>query len=124
MVFVRVCSGRFSRDITMHHARIGKEIRLSSCHNVFGCTEIAGEAYPGDIIGFVTRADFRVGDTISTDPDLVFEEIPRFAPSVSPFCTNSWHQAINRSAKAWTIFLPRTLCRFFICMNLRAACPF
>lgn len=90
MVFVRVCSGRFYRDMMIHHARLGKEIRLSSCHNVFGRSrEVAGEAYPGDIIGFVTRADFRVGDTISTDPDLVFEEIPRFAPECFAFLHNS-----------------------------------
>lgn len=90
MVFVRVCSGRFHRDMTIHHARLGKEMRLSSCHNVFGRNrEIAGEAYPGDIVGFVTRADFRVGDTISTDTNLIFEEIPRFAPECFAFLHNS-----------------------------------
>jgi peptide chain release factor 3 len=81
MVFVRVCSGKFERDMMVHHSRLDKKIRLSSSHNVFGRErESMDIAYPGDIIGFVTRADFRVGDTISTDPKLVFEEIPRFAP--------------------------------------------
>jgi peptide chain release factor 3 len=89
MVFVRVCSGRFCRDMSIHHARLGKEIRLSSCHNVFGRTrESVSDAYPGDILGFVTKADFRVGDTISTDPDLIFEEIPRFAPECFAFLHN------------------------------------
>jgi peptide chain release factor 3 len=81
MVFVRICSGKFERDMLVHHARLNKEIRLSSSHNVFGRErETVEVAYPGDILGFVTRADFRVGDTISTDKKLVFEEIPRFAP--------------------------------------------
>jgi peptide chain release factor 3 len=35
------------------------------------------------------KADFRVGDTISTDPDLIFEEIPRFAPECFAFLHNS-----------------------------------
>jgi peptide chain release factor 3 len=81
MVFVRVCSGKFERDMMVYHARLDKEIRLSSSHNVFGRDrESVDVAYPGDILGFVTRADFRVGDTISTDKKLRFEEIPRFAP--------------------------------------------
>lgn len=81
MVFVRVCSGKFVRDMMVHHSRLNKKIRISNSHNVFGRErESLDIAYPGDIIGFVTRADFRVGDTISTDPKLVFEEIPRFAP--------------------------------------------
>jgi peptide chain release factor 3 len=81
MVFVRVCSGKFERDMMVHHSRLDKMVRISDSHNVFGRErETLEVAYPGDIIGFVTRADFRVGDTISTDPKLVFEEIPRFAP--------------------------------------------
>jgi peptide chain release factor 3 len=89
MVFIRVCSGRFYRDMTVHHARLGKEMRLTSCHNVFGRErESLSEAYPGDVVGFVTKADFRVGDTISTDPTLVFEEIPRFAPECFAFLGN------------------------------------
>jgi len=81
MVFVRVCSGKFERDMMVHHSRLNKKIRISNSHNVFGRErESLDVAYPGDIIGFVTRADFRVGDTLSTDPKLQFEEIPRFAP--------------------------------------------
>jgi len=86
VVFVRVCSGRFYRDMKIYHARSGREIRLSDSFNVFGNDrELAGEAYPGDIVGFVTKKEFRVGDTISTDPDLCFEEIPRFAPECFGF---------------------------------------
>lgn len=90
MIFIRVCSGKFSRDMMVHHARLGKEMRLSSCHNVFGRErETLGEAYPGDVIGIVTKADFRVGDTISTDPNLVFAEISRFAPECFAYLENS-----------------------------------
>ncbi len=81
MVFARVCSGKFIRDMTVYNTRSGKEVRISNSHSIFGRDrEISNEAYPGDIIGFITNADFRIGDTISSDPSLCFNEIPRFAP--------------------------------------------
>ncbi|HDP79220.1 MAG TPA: peptide chain release factor 3, partial [Spirochaetes bacterium] len=81
MVFARVCSGKFFRDMKAYNTRNGKEVRISNSHNLFGRErETMDEAYPGDIIGFITNADYRPGDTISTDPELRFNEIPRFAP--------------------------------------------
>ncbi|MFH1707644.1 MAG: peptide chain release factor 3 [Planctomycetota bacterium] len=86
MVFARVCSGKFDRDMKVYHARSGREIRLSDSYNLFGRDrEIVDEAYPGDIIGFSTKLDFRIGDTISTDPGLYYAEIPRFAPECFGF---------------------------------------
>jgi len=90
VVFARVCSGIFNRDMLVYHARSEKEVRLSDPYNLFGRDrEAITEAYPGDIIGFVTKLDFRVGDTISVDPDIVFEEIPRFAPECFAYLHNT-----------------------------------
>ncbi len=90
MVFIRVCSGKFYRDMMVYHSRLGKEVRLSSCHNVFGReSETLGAASPGDVIGIVTKHDFRVGDTITTDPNIVFAEISRFAPECFAYLENS-----------------------------------
>ncbi len=90
MVFARVCSGKFERDAKVWNSRSGKEIRLSSTHHVFGKErETADEAYPGDIIGFVTNADFHIGDTISSDPEIVMEKIPRFAPEIFAYVVNN-----------------------------------
>lgn len=89
MVFARVCSGKFQRDLKVFHTRTGKEIRLSSAHNVFGKErETADESYPGDIIGFITNTDFKIGDTISSGPGVVFEKIPRFAPELFAYIHN------------------------------------
>ena len=89
LVFARVCSGKFSRDMKVYHARSGREVRLSDSFNLFGRDrEIINEAYPGDIVGFVTKLDFRIGDTISTDPQLYFDEIPKFAPECFGFLQN------------------------------------
>jgi peptide chain release factor 3 len=90
VVFVRICSGKFMRNITVKHTRTKEDIKLSDSHNIFGRDrEIVNEAYPGDIVGFVTKNDLRIGDTISEDPSIVYGEIPRFAPEVFAILRNS-----------------------------------
>ncbi len=89
MVFARVCSGRFERDSKVFHMPHGKEIRISNSHSVFGRErEVMDEAYAGDILGFVTNTEFRVGDTITSDPSIVYNEIPRFAPECFAYLHN------------------------------------
>jgi peptide chain release factor 3 len=81
LAFVRVCSGRFERDMFVLHTRTGKKLRLSSSHKLFGRErETIDEAYPGDVVGLVGHSDFRIGDTLAEDPTLVYHQIPRFAP--------------------------------------------
>ena len=81
IAFLRVCSGKFFRDMDVYHTRTGKKIRITGSHTLLGQSrETVDEAYPGDIIGFAVKSDFRVGDTISEDPSIVFNAIPRFAP--------------------------------------------
>lgn len=89
IVFARICSGRFYRDMKVYHHRSSREVRLSDSFKLFGRDrEVIAEAYPGDILGFVTKLDYRIGDTISVDPDLFFEEIPRFAPECFAYLHN------------------------------------
>ena len=65
-----VCTDLFRQVPQRHkvfHMPYGKEIRISSSHNVFGReSETIDEAFAGDILGFVTNTIFRVGDTITT----------------------------------------------------------
>src|SRR5215831_10533518 len=81
LAFVRVCSGRFERDMNVIHTRTGKKLRLSSSHKLFGRDrETVDEAFAGDVVGLVGHADFRIGDTLAEDAELKFNEIPRFTP--------------------------------------------
>jgi len=81
LAFVRICSGRFERDMNVVHTRTGKKVRLSSSHKLFGRDrETMDEGYPGDVVGLVGHADFRIGDTLAEDPSLIYREIPRFTP--------------------------------------------
>ncbi|MCE9637188.1 MAG: peptide chain release factor 3 [Planctomycetes bacterium] len=81
LAFVRVCSGKFERDMQVTHTRTGKRFRLSNSHKLFGRErESVDVAYPGDVVGLVGRPEFHIGDTLAEDPTLHFDAIPAFAP--------------------------------------------
>jgi peptide chain release factor 3 len=89
IAFVRIVSGKFERDMVVTHVQSGKKVRLSSSHKLFGNErETVDEAYPGDIIGLVGHDGFAIGDTLSTDPTICFDEIPRFTPEVFEYFHN------------------------------------
>jgi peptide chain release factor 3 len=89
IAFLRICSGKFERDMTVTHSRTGKKVRLSSSHKLFANErETVNEAFPGDIIGLVGYSDFGIGDTLTTDPSIVYKEIPRFTPETFAFLHN------------------------------------
>ncbi len=89
IAFLRVCSGKFERDMNVIHSRTGKTVRLSSSHKLFGQErETVDEAWPGDVIGLVGHSEFGIGDTLTQDREIVFNEIPRFPPEVFTFISN------------------------------------
>jgi peptide chain release factor 3 len=89
IAFVRICSGKFERDMNVVHSRTGKTMRLSSSHKLFGQErETVDEAWPGDVIGLVGHSEFHIGDTLAEDKSILFDEIPRFPPEVFTFINN------------------------------------
>jgi peptide chain release factor 3 len=81
VAFVRVCSGRFERNMPVNHARTEKTLRLPRPYKFFAdAREVIEDAYPGDIIGLPNKRDFHIGDTISAGKLFNFDAIPRFAP--------------------------------------------
>ena len=81
MAFLRVCSGRFEKDMLVEHSRLGRSIRLSRAFRLFGRErEPIEEAFPGDVIGVVSPGLFALGDTVASGRSLRFPGIPRFAP--------------------------------------------
>lgn len=89
IAFIRICSGKFERDMTVIHQRTGKSVRLSSSHKLFGSDrETVDEGYAGDIIGLVGHGDFGIGDTLTTDKSIAYNEIPRFAPESFSYLHN------------------------------------
>ena len=89
IAFLRVCSGKFERDMNVVHSRTGKTVRLSSSHKLFGQErETVNEAWPGDVVGLVGHSEFGIGDTLTEDRTIVYNEIPRFPPEVFTFISN------------------------------------
>ncbi len=81
VAFVRICSGRFERNMPVNHMRTGKSIRLPRPYKFFAEErEVVEDAYPGDIIGLPNKRDFQIGDTISAGRPFNFQAIPRFPP--------------------------------------------
>jgi peptide chain release factor 3 len=81
IAFIRVCTGKFDREMLVTHVQSGKKVRLNSAHRLFGRDrETVDEAYPGDVIGLVGHDSFGIGDTLTEDTAIVYDEIPRFAP--------------------------------------------
>lgn len=89
LAFVRVCSGKFAKDMWVNHVRTGRTIRLSRPKKVFAQEREAMEvAYPGDVIGLSNPGIFSIGDTIYTGAKLVFPAIPSFAPELFAYLRN------------------------------------
>jgi peptide chain release factor 3 len=89
IAFMRICSGKFERDMGVIHMQAGRNVRLSSSQKLFGQDrETVDEAWPGDIIGLVGHDAFGIGDTLSEDRSILFDEIPRFPPEVFAYISN------------------------------------
>lgn len=89
VAFVRVCSGKFEKDMTVSHARTGKTVRLSRPQKLFAQDrEVIEEAYPGDVIGLNNPGVFAIGDTIYSGQKLEYEGIPCFSPELFAYLRN------------------------------------
>ncbi len=89
IAFLRVCSGKFERDMVVTHQRTGRQVRLSSSHKLFGQErETVDVAWPGDVIGLVGHDSFGIGDTLTEDRSIAYDEIPRFPPEVFTYISN------------------------------------
>jgi peptide chain release factor 3 len=89
VAFVRVCSGRFEKDMTVRHARSGRTIRLSRPQKLFGQDrEVVEDAYPGDVIGLNNPGMFAIGDTLYVGSKVEYEGIPCFSPEIFAWLRN------------------------------------
>ena len=82
VAFLRVCSGHFTRGMTVAHARLKKNFNLNKPLHFFAQErQVIDEAWPGDIVGLLdTTGDFRIGDTLCEGKVVEYEGVPRFSP--------------------------------------------
>jgi peptide chain release factor 3 len=81
IAFVRVCSGKFERDMTVKNMRTGKDVRLTRAMKLFASDrESVDLAFAGDVLGLANPGSFAIGDTLSDAADITFGGIPAFEP--------------------------------------------
>ncbi|MBQ7064536.1 MAG: peptide chain release factor 3 [Firmicutes bacterium] len=82
VAFMRICSGRFDKDMEIYHVQGDKRMRLSQPQQLMAQDRtVIDEAFAGDIIGVFDPGIFSIGDTVC-DPSMKcrFTGIPTFAP--------------------------------------------
>jgi len=90
IAFVKICSGRFERNVNYKHVRFGKMMRFSSPTAFMAQKkEVVDEAFAGDIIGLPDTGNFKIGDSLTEGEDLHFKGLPSFSPELFKYIDNA-----------------------------------
>ncbi len=90
IAFVRVCSGTFTRGMTVINTDTGKPFATKYASSMFGSDRTTVEqGFPGDVIGLVNAGDLRIGDTLYQDMPVRFPELISFAPEIFAYIRSS-----------------------------------
>jgi len=96
-VFVRIVSGIFERDMQIISKGTGKKVRLGNAQKLFGQDrETLDIAYAGDILALVGNYEFLIGETLTSDLSITYDEMPRFKPECFTYLFNSDTANIKR----------------------------
>ena len=90
IAFVKICSGRFERNVNYKHVRHGKMMRFSAPTAFMAQKkETVDEAFAGDIVGLPDTGTFKIGDTLTGGENLHFKGIPSFSPEMFKYIENA-----------------------------------
>ena len=90
IAFVKICSGRFERNVNYKHIRFGKMLRFGSPTAFMAQKkEIVDEAFAGDIIGLPDTGNFKIGDCLTEGEELHFKGLPSFSPELFKYIENT-----------------------------------
>lgn len=90
IAFVKVCSGKFERNVNYKHMRSGKMMRFAAPTAFMAQKKnIVDEAYPGDIIGIPDTGNFKIGDTLTSGEELHYKGLPSFSPEMFKYIENT-----------------------------------
>jgi peptide chain release factor 3 len=83
IAFLRLCSGKYTRGMKMHHVRLDKDVRIADALTFLAADRSAADdAYAGDIIGLHNHGTINIGDSFTEGEELVFTGVPNFAPEL------------------------------------------
>ncbi len=90
IAFVKICSGKFERNVNYKHVRHGKMMRFSSPTAFMAQKkETVDEAFAGDIVGLPDTGNFKIGDTLTSGEELHFKGLPSFSPEMFMYIENA-----------------------------------
>ncbi len=90
IAFVKICSGKFERNVNYLHVRQGKQMRFAAPTAFMAQKKnIVDEAYPGDIVGIPDTGNFKIGDTLTGGENLHFKGLPSFSPEMFKYIENA-----------------------------------
>ncbi len=91
IAFVKICSGKFERNVNYKHVRHNKMMKFSSPTAFMAQKkETVDEAFAGDIIGLPDNGGtFKIGDTLTSGENLHFKGIPSFSPEMFKYIENA-----------------------------------
>ncbi len=90
IAFVKVCSGKFERNVNYKHVRFNRMMKFSSPTAFMAQKkEIMDEAYAGDIVGLPDNGNFKIGDTLTSGEQLHFKGLPSFSPEMFKYIENA-----------------------------------
>ena len=83
IAFLRICSGKYTRNMKMKHVRINKDVKIADAVTFLaGDRSHVEEAVSGDIIGLHNHGTIQIGDTFTQGDMVKFTGIPHFAPEL------------------------------------------
>lgn len=90
IAFVKVCSGKFERNVNYKHVGQQKMMRFAAPTAFMAQKKsVVDEAYPGDIIGLPDTGNFKIGDTLTAGENLHFKGLPSFSPEMFKYIENA-----------------------------------
>lgn len=84
LAFLRICSGTFTRSMTVTLSRTGKQFKLNQSTQLMANErETIDIACAGDVIGIYDSGNYQVGDTLTNCSEKIFfEPLPTFPPEL------------------------------------------
>ena len=84
LAFLRICSGTFTRGMTVTLSRTGKQFKLNQSTQLMANErETIDVACAGDVIGIYDSGNYQVGDTLTNCSEKIFfEPLPTFPPEL------------------------------------------
>jgi peptide chain release factor 3 len=83
VAFLRICSGKFSRNTFYHHVRLDKNVRFSNPYTFLAREKnVVDDAFPGDVVGLFDTGNFKIGDTLTEGEMMTYIGIPSFSPEI------------------------------------------